>query len=197
MHTQTHVIMGAALLGRKVPALAWAGALGGLIPDVPMYAIVLTLKVIGVPAFFIFNVLYFQNWWQIANAIGHSLIMWPLLAILCWLLRQRTSERVQFWLTFIAVLASSATLHSVVDFLCHREDAHMHFWPLTWWKFTSPISYWNPLYFGRYVSVAEAVTGIAMAVYLFRTYANKFTRILLALAVFCYVAVPAYFIYLN
>jgi hypothetical protein len=196
MHTPTHVIMGAALLGRKVPALAWAGALGGLIPDLPMYAIGLTLKVFGVPSFLIFNVLYFMNWWQIANAIGHSLLLWPLLAILCWFLRPRASERAKFWLTFIAILAASATLHSVVDFLCHREDAHMHFWPLTWWKFISPISYWNPLYYGRYVLVFEALMGIAMAIYLFRTYANKFTRFLLALAALAYVAVPAYFFYL-
>jgi LexA-binding, inner membrane-associated putative hydrolase len=197
MHTQTHVIMGAALLGRKIPALAWAGALGGLIPDIPMYAIVIALKLSGVPAFLIFNVIYYQNWWQIANAVGHSLIMWPLLGILCWIVRPHANERVRFWLTFVAILAASATLHSVVDFLCHREDAHMHFWPLSWWKFTSPVSYWNPLYYGRYVSALEALMGIAMAVYIFRTYANKFTRILLVLAVICYVAVPAYFIYLQ
>ncbi len=197
MHTQTHVIMGAALLGQKIPATAWAGALGGLIPDIPMYAIVITLKLLGIPSFLVFNVLYFQNWWQIANAIGHSLIMWPLLGILCWLMRSSVSERARYWFTLFAILAASATLHSVVDFLCHREDAHMHFWPLSWWKFTSPISYWNPLYYGRYVSAFEALIGIAMAVYLFRTYHNMFTRILLGLAVFCYVAVPAYFIYLN
>jgi hypothetical protein len=189
--------MGAALLGRKIPAFAWAGALGGLIPDIPMYAIVITLKLFGVPAFLIFNVIYYQNWWQIANAVGHSLIMWPLLGILCWILRPSASIRAQFWLSFVATLAASATLHSVIDLLCHREDAHMHFWPLTWWKFASPVSYWNPLYYGRYVSALEALMGIAMAVYLFRTYANKFTRILLVLAVICYVAVPAYFIYLQ
>ncbi len=187
--------MGAALLGRKIPALAWAGVAGGLIPDLPMYAIVLALKLSGVPAFLIFNVLYFQNWWQIANAMGHSLIFWPLFGMASWLLRKRTTERVQFWLTFFAILAASATLHSIIDFLCHREDAHMHFWPLSWWKFTSPVSYWNPHYYGRYVSAFEALMGIAMAIYLFRTYSNLFARILLSLAIFCYVAVPAYFIY--
>ena len=34
MHTQTHIIMGAALGGRSVRN-AWAGAAGGLLPDLP------------------------------------------------------------------------------------------------------------------------------------------------------------------
>ena len=47
MYTQTHVIMGAALGGRSARN-AWAGALGGLLPDVPMLLTVLVLSLIHI-----------------------------------------------------------------------------------------------------------------------------------------------------
>ena len=43
MNTQTHILMGALLFGRKMPRTAWAGAAGGIAPDVPMLAIVAVL----------------------------------------------------------------------------------------------------------------------------------------------------------
>ncbi len=197
MNTQTHLIMGAALFGRKIPAYAWAGVVGGLLPDIPMLVIVATLKMTGVPNFLIFNVLFYQNWWQIANGLGHSLIFWPLILAVSWLTKGRSSERWKWWLTIISIIAASAITHSIIDMLCHREDAHMHFWPLSWWKFVSPVSYWNPLHYGGYFSAFETLLGIAMAIYLCRAYQSWIARSLLAFAVAFYVAVPVYFTYLQ
>jgi LexA-binding, inner membrane-associated putative hydrolase len=197
MHTQTHVIMGAALLGRKVPAYAWAGVIGGLLPDIPMFAIVAALKIYGIPNMLIFNLLYFQNWWQISNGVSHSLLFWPMLFGICWCMKQTANERWRERFNVICIVAASAIIHSVIDLLCHREDAHMHFWPLTWWKFMSPVSYYNPQHYGRYFSAFEAVLGLTMAVYLIKTYQNWIVRGLLAIAAVLYVAVPVYFIVLN
>jgi hypothetical protein len=188
------MIMGAALLGRKIPGFAWAGGLGGLLPDIPMFIILAVLKLNHVPDLLIYSFLYFQNWWQIANAIAHSLILWPLAALLVWVASRNATGRQRSWFKLMFVVAASATLHSVIDFLVHREDAHMHFWPLTAWKFTSPVSYWNPMHYGRQFAFFEAVSGLAMALYLARTHASWIARGLLAIAACLYIAVPAYFI---
>jgi LexA-binding, inner membrane-associated putative hydrolase len=197
MHTQTHIIMGAALFGRKIPAYAWAGVIGGVIPDIPMFAFVAALKFNGVPDILIFNLLYFQNWWQISNGISHSLIFWPLIFATSWILKNFANERWRNGVMLVSIVAASATVHSVIDMLCHREDAHMHFWPLTWWKFMSPVSYYNSQFYGRYFSAFEAVLGITMAIYLMKTYQSRIVRGLLGIAAVLYVAVPVYFIYLN
>ena len=76
MNTHTHVIMGAALFGAKVPKRAWAGAVGGLVPDIPMMVIFLVAKIYGIPTFLIFTVLYWEDWWQITNAIAHNFFIW-------------------------------------------------------------------------------------------------------------------------
>jgi hypothetical protein len=196
MNTQSHVIMGAVLMGRGVSAKAWAGALGGLIPDVPMIAIVIALKISGVPNQVIFGSLYWQNWWQTTNAIGHNFWLWSGLVLLGLLMRDRLSASAAAfdrW-TLVALLAGSALLHSVIDFLCHREDAHMSLWPLTRWKFMSPVSYYDPAHYGLWFALFEASLCILLAVILFRQFKPRLLRVVLALTITLYVAVPAYFI---
>jgi membrane-bound metal-dependent hydrolase YbcI (DUF457 family) len=197
MNTQTHVIMGAALLGGKLPKSAWAGALGGLMPDLPMLAIVACLQCFGVPGPIIFGFLYWQNWWQITNGIAHNFWLWGGLCLLSIWRRERLSasaESMDRW-GLVFTFAAAALLHSAVDFLVHREDAHMSFWPVTRWKFMSPVSYYDPAHYGHYAAAFEAVMGFALAALLLRRFASRWVRGALALAMLLYVAVPAYFIF--
>jgi hypothetical protein len=197
MNTQSHVIMGAVLFGRGLPAKAWAGALGGVIPDLPMILIVIVLKLSGVPAQTIFDEMYWQNWWQITNAIGHNAWLWSSLVILGLVTRDRLSSSVRSfdnW-TNVSLFAGSALLHTAIDFLCHREDAHMSLWPVTRWKFMSPVSYYDPAHYGMWFSLFEAALSLALAFILFRQFSGRILRICLAFAMAMYVAVPAYFIF--
>jgi hypothetical protein len=198
MNTQSHVIMGAVLFGRGVPRTAWAGALGGFVPDVPMLLIVLGLKSAGVADRTIFGELYWQNWWQVSNAIGHNVWLWGGLIVLGLVMRDRLSASTRSfdgW-TLVAMFAGSALLHTVIDLLCHREDAHMSFWPVTRWKFMSPVSYYDPQHYGQYFSFFEAALGIVLAIVLFRQFKSLWLRLATAVAMLLYVAVPAYFILL-
>jgi hypothetical protein len=176
--------MGAVLYGGKIPNRAWAAAAGGIAPDVPMLAIVAALKLSGMPARRIFDEMYWENWWQITNAIGHSFLLWGALLALAFM---------RSWPLIVAFAASGLT-HAAVDFLVHREDAHMQFWPLTRWKFVSPVSYWEPEHFGRYFGTFEAGLGLLMAFALFRRFPSKVVRALLIGAMAVYIAVPLYFI---
>jgi hypothetical protein len=197
MNTQSHVIMGAVLFGRGFPAKAWAGALGGAFPDVPMILIVIVLKLSGMPAHIIFDEIYWQNWWQVTNAIGHNFWMWGGLVMLGLFMRDRLSSSVRAFDTWTAVslFAGSALLHTAIDFLCHREDAHMSLWPMTRWKFMSPVSYYDPAHYGLWFSAFEMLLGLVLMFILFRQFQSRLLRVCLACAMAMYVAVPAYFIF--
>lgn len=198
MNSQTHLIMGAALFGKPLPRLAWAGAAGGIVPDLPMYVIVGGLRLQGYSLDRIFSEFYWKDFWQIANAIGHNFLLWGCLTIVsAWIIaRRRMSVGTDTGgggagMTF--AFSASALAHSVIDFLCHRDDGHMHFWPLSDWRFRSPVSYWDPNHYGTQFSIFEAVLGIAIAAILFRRYANPGIRLALALCVIAYAAVPLFY----
>lgn len=199
MNTQSHVIMGAVIFGHGMTRKAWAGALGGIAPDIPMLSIVLTLKFVGTPDRIIFGEMYWQNWWQVTNAIGHNFWLWSALTLLGLLMREGLSVSVinfDRW-TLLTCFSGSALLHTAIDFLCHREDAHMSLWPLTRWKFISPVSYWDPAHFGQQFTVFEAALGLVLAVLLFRHFKSRLLRTALAVAMMLYVAVPGYFLFFH
>jgi membrane-bound metal-dependent hydrolase YbcI (DUF457 family) len=190
MNTQTHIIMGAVLFGRPLPRLALAGAAGGLLPDLPMYAIIAGLRLSGYPLSDIFGRIYWEHWWQVANAIGHNFWLWGGVLILALALAKRNVPHADT----ATALAGSALLHSVIDFLCHRNDGHMHFWPVSQWRFQSPVSYWDPAHFGTAFSLFEAGLGAMLVAILWRRHESRIVRGLLLLAFAAYAAVPAFFI---
>lgn len=198
MNTQTHVIISAALFGGEVPKRAWVAALGGVLPDVPMLLIVLTLKLSGVPASRIFDDMYWQNWWQITNGVAHNFWAWGGLLVLAIFMRERlaaSASNIDFW-TLVFVFAASGLLHSAIDFICHREDAHMSLWPVTRWKFMSPVSYYDPTHFGRWFGLFEAAIGVLLSIVLLQRFNANLLRAVLAICIFLYVAVPAYFMFM-
>ncbi len=215
MNSQTHMLMGAVLFGRPVPRLAWAAAAGGVAPDFPMYVIIAGLRMFGYPMREIFDRLYWSDWWQIANAFGHSFLLWGGLVAgsMAILSRHRSAHtsvaptaptgrvdeeapavRLKPLASLVLAVSASALLHSAIDFLVHRDDGHMHFWPLTEWRFQSPVSYWDPAHGGNWFGLFEAAVGIVLIVVLFRRYRSRRVRAMLGLALALYAAVPAYFV---
>lgn len=81
----------------------------------------------------VFDVLYYSDAWQQVFAVDNSFIFWGIgLAVA---LRAKSA----IWIAF----AGAGLLHLLCDFPLHTHDARMHFWPLTTWKFESPLSYWD------------------------------------------------------
>ncbi len=195
MNTQSHVLMGALLFGRTVPKLAWAGAAGGILPDLPMFMIVGFLRFTGHEFGEIFGKLYWEHWWQVANAIGHNFILWSGLCIAGAIAAKSISLNTAQRGAYLFAFSGSALIHSAVDFLCHRNDGHMHFWPLSQWRFVSPVSYWDSAHYGTQFSLFEATLGLVMAALLLRTYRHRLVRAALMIAAALYAAVPAFFIY--
>lgn len=53
--------------------------------------------------------------------------------------------------------------HIVIDMLTHRSDGYPIFWPLSDYRFPTPVSYWEPAYHGRVFSfVSDGVVVILL-----------------------------------
>lgn len=186
MQTQTHALIGAYFFGKRDATLMTTGAIAGMAPDLPMFAIVAALAAAGHSGREIFGHDYFQPWWQHINGVAHSLILWPLLLAAALLARQARPGA--DWPPMLLAAAGAGLTHACVDFLCHREDAHMQFWPLSSWKFVSPVSYYEPAHFGVPAMIVESALGLFLAWRLVALARRRWSRGLIVLASLPYLA---------
>ncbi|MBW3560177.1 MAG: cobalamin biosynthesis protein CobQ [Proteobacteria bacterium] len=178
MHTQTHMLLGAAVFGRGCPAPAWAAVAGGLLPDMASFLLVLGAAASGMSAEAIFRTAYFSEPWQAVMAPFHAVPLWGLAVALALAFRARAAT----------AFAASGLLHQAGDFPLHHDDPHRHFWPFSDWRFESPLSYWDPDHGGAWLQPLEIAAGLALTVLLWRRWPNRWTRAVLVLAALVYVA---------
>jgi len=212
MMTQTHFLVAAALLCRpERPARQNAAVLAGAFaPDAAIYALFVWSKIAGIPERLLWDEVYFAEPMTTFTAIGNSAPLYALIAILGIALVRPASVELagphgatpagfgRFLApghTNVALLFALAALtHLAGDLPVHVGDAHPHFWPLTDWRFVSPVSYWDPRHFGTQFSLLEAALGVLLSIIVFRRFRALWVRALTALLLVAYVAVPAYFI---
>jgi len=184
--TPAHAALSLIVLGRS-ERNALPVALGAVAPDLPMLVFYLWERLArGVSEGRIWSERYFDPGWQVVFDIPSSI---PLLALaLCVLLvlvgrRSTAAGGVPpagvaatprpARLTAAALFVASMILHALGDLPLHREDAHRHFFPFSDWRFTSPVSYWDPDHYGGYAAIGEVVLVLAVSVFLFRAYRGR------------------------
>lgn len=159
MNTPAHLIFAAAAFARPdAPRRTWAALAGALAPDLSLYLMAgWALYVMGLPASYVFDTLYFSNAWQAVFRVDNSFLIWGALLALCWWWRSAAGM----------VFAASALLHLAFDFPLHHDDGRAHFWPLSDWVFASPLSYWDRAAYGGIVGPLEMAACIVFLVLLF------------------------------
>ncbi len=181
VNTQTHILVGAALLmrpgGRARNAAVFAGA---LIPDLAIYLMYGNAKWTGLSEHAIWSELFVSPAWQGWITVANSIPIYAALVLLA---------LAKGWM-MLTVFSLAALAHIALDFFVHHDDAHRHFWPISDWRFASPLSYWDPAYYGTWVSFAEFGLGAALAALLWRRFEAPFARALLVVALLAYIAVP-------
>ena len=211
--TQTHFLVAAALLCRpERPARQNIAVLAGAFaPDAAIYTLYVWSKIAGIPERELWNVVYFAEPMTSFTAIANSAPLYAAIAILGIAMVRPASAELAGphpegtpvgFARFIApshtnivlLFGLAALTHLAGDLPLHAGDAHPHFWPLSGWRFISPVSYWDPNHFGGYASMIEAVFGVALSVVLFRRFKAIWVRVLTVALVTAYLAVPAYFI---
>ena len=133
---------------------------------------------------------YFSPFWQDVVAWGNSIPLYLVLLSMAWILISKGNRTAG---KLLAVFAGSCLAHMALDFPVHVEDAHRHLFPLSNFRFRSPVSYWDPRHFGVQMMALESLLGIGISVYLIRKFKNLFARLGIGMLLLGYLAVPAYF----
>lgn len=130
--------------------------IGALLPDAPMFVFYAVEKlVLGSSEREIWSTRYFSSGWQDFFDLFNSVPIVAIGLIVAW----KTNHRAWF------VLFLSMLLHIACDLPLHHDDGHRHFWPLSDWRFESPVSYWDANHFGRPAAIAELVLFVACYVW--------------------------------
>ena len=160
MNTIAHLVVASAVLSRPAePNRNKAVLAGALVPDVSMFVFFAWSRIQGWSGAETWNVHYWTDPWQTLGALSNSFILFGIMLI------------IGLWRRSTVLLAVSwaALLHLALDFPLHADAAHRHFWPLTDWRFFSPVSYWDPDYNGLWGSALETAIALgALAVLWFR-----------------------------
>ncbi len=144
-----------------------SGAVGAALPDMTAFvAAAYYFDEFGsMPREQLLDAIYFTGPFGATGSALHSIVpVGSLLALYCVLRLGRFDEhRVLLW--FLLGWAG----HTVVDFLTHVDDLRPLFWPLSDWRWASPVSYYNPRYYGReFMLVSPASMLVIMTVLLRR-----------------------------
>ncbi len=193
MMSQSHLLLASGLLAKPGENLRNAALIvGAFLPDAAIYVLFFWSKLAGIAESRVWNELYWQEPWQSFTAAGNSIFLYGGLLVLgVFALRSASSFfRIGIVLVFLALAALS---HIATDLPVHVEDAHRHFWPVSDWKFISPVSYWNPDHHGRVFMFFELILGAVLCIILFRRFKSWPVRLLLLVLLAAYVAVPVYF----
>jgi hypothetical protein len=131
--------------------------LGAILPDVPISILYVREHYLHhVPDEVIWRDHYQRPFWQ--NLI-HGMHSFPLSAA-------GLTISLALGSSFGAFFFASALLHALGDFPIHVEDAHRHFWPLSNYRFISPVSYWDLRYHAREVAAVELLCVSAACLWL-------------------------------
>lgn len=192
MMTQTHVLIGLSLFGRprNAPRNLMAIA-GGVIPDAAIFVLYAIEKFRGTPERVIWSDIYFSPFWQDAVAWGNSIPLWLALLVIGVILATKSEFKMTGGL--LLVFAGSCLAHMACDFPLHVDDAHRHLFPISSWRFRSPVSYWDPNHFGVPAAVCEAILGIGLSAWMWTRFKSIVARIGIVVLLIGYLAVPAWF----
>ncbi len=156
METYSHSFFTWALAKHGVKAGRDAGiaaAVGAALPDLPSFAG--TAYYVGADYLRdgwgamhsegVLDAIYFTGPFGATGSALHSAVPVVLLLILYRVLRLGLRDHRRILLWFLLGWFG----HTIADFLTHVDDTRPLFWPISGWEWSSPVSYYNPLYYGQ------------------------------------------------
>lgn len=169
MNTLAHMVVASAALTRPAsPKRNMAVLAGAFLPDLSMFVFFAWSRLQGWTGEETWDVQYWSEPWQTLGAISNSAVLFGLLfAVALW----------RRW-SLVAILSAAALIHIAFDFPLHADDAHRHFWPLTDWRFASPVSYWDLDHHGLLGGTIETAVTLIALVLLWRRFASARWRAL-------------------
>ena len=148
MQTHGHYVLNLALLGKTIaPKHNIAITIGAILPDIPIFLFYLISKYMyNMSEAKIWGEAYYEPVWQNIIATSHSIPIALIGFLICWRLDWKWG----------AILCVSMAFHCLLDLPVHHDDAHRHFYPLSDYRFYSPVSYWDVNHHAKIVAGVEA-----------------------------------------
>lgn len=177
MNTSSHAILNLVVFSQQMQNQAsHAIFIGAILPDVPIFVFYFLMKfVYRLPSRQIWSEVYYQPFWQVIISSFHSIPLALIGVIIAHVFKWQVIE-----VGFISMV-----LHSLLDLPVHNNDAHRHFFPLSNYRFISPISYWDRKHYGGIVAFVEISLVLIASIYMFPTMQSPFTKgLLLAVNLF-------------
>ncbi|AOW98274.1 hypothetical protein BJP34_01415 [Moorena producens PAL-8-15-08-1] len=181
MNTPAHAIVNLLILGKKRrPENNLPIVFGAILSDLPMVIFYGYEKLLrGIPENVIWSESYYNQSWQVFFDIFNSFPLILIGGLLAYYFGQ----------TFLIAMFASMALHGIGDFPVHADDAHRHFFPLSNWRFESPVSYWDSRHYGHIFTPLEVLAVIVGCFVLWRRHTSMTARIIIA------IVLSVYFIY--
>lgn len=176
MNTPTHSLIALALLAKKGDRKRNIAVLcGSLIPDLAIFLWAPYQSIVnGVEGEALWGELYFQAPMQNLIAWFNSIPIYGGLALIGFL------GRGKLWGRLLFLFSLAALLHIATDLPVHADDAYRHFWPVTDWRFFSPLSYWDSDHHARWVVLVETLIAFASIFFLWRRFPSLWIKIILS-----------------
>jgi membrane-bound metal-dependent hydrolase YbcI (DUF457 family) len=177
MNTPSHLVINAAIekkFGKKLSIAKSAFLWGAVIPDIPLgllilgsyfyFGILLGQDVSNLMDDFIHVEYYINPWWIATHNFFHApLILLSAIAIF-WRFRQSPGTPGHWVLWF----SLGSLLHTLIDIPTHAGDGPLLFFPFDWQtRFNSPLSYWDPNFYGLQFMAFEILLTVVLLAYLF------------------------------
>lgn len=171
VHLPTHALVNLTALEHWTPPESRSAVLlGALMPDLPVLIFYFVCRFgLGFSDERIWQDIYYRDQWFNLFASFHSIPLTGTLLALGVGIGSHT----------LALFGASMLLHNLADLPLHAKDAHRHFYPLSNYRFKSPISYWNPTHWGRVTAAFESLLLLGCSAYMYPLLVNGWSKIAL------------------
>ena len=182
MITSTHALLAIAALSKRGERRRNLSVLAGsLLPDLAIFLWAPYQAIVnGVSGDEMWNELYFEPPMQNLIAWFNSIPIYGALALIGYVARSKT------WGKLILVFSLAALIHIATDMPVHSDDAYRHFWPISNWRFYSPLSYWDVDHHAGWVGKIDVAIALASIAVLWQRFPARWVKITLGLTLVFY-----------
>ena len=109
-----------------------------------------------------FDLFFNDPVWIVSHNFFHSLVINLLLLGVGYWGMQREWQ----WARLLVWVCIGTLFHTLIDIFTHHSDGPLLFIPINWnYRFASPVSYWQGVYYGRAFTIFEYTLDVLLIAY--------------------------------